>query len=47
MPIVETLLRLQPSQVCSAEKARILEGLIKQVADNLGSNNYELNVKSM
>lgn len=47
LPIVQTLLRLQPTPKCSPEKAKILEALTKQVAENLGSNNYDLNVKSI
>lgn len=47
LSIVETLLRLRAGTVCSPEKAKVLETITKQVADNLGSNNYELNVKSI
>lgn len=39
LPIVETLSRLKEG-AASAEKAKILELLIKQLADNIGSNNY-------
>ena len=45
--IVETISRLNQAGQCSAEKAKILEQLTKQIAENLGSNNYDLNVKSI
>lgn len=46
LPIVETLSRLREG-TASAEKVKVLEMLIKQLADNIGSNNYELNLKSI
>lgn len=46
LPIVETLSRLREG-AASAEKVKVLELLIKQLADNIGSNNYELNLKSI
>lgn len=45
--IVETISKLNQGGQCSVEKAKILEQLTKQIAENLGSNNYDLNVKSI
>jgi hypothetical protein len=38
--IVETLFKLKATAHCSPEKAKILELITKQLAENLGSNNY-------
>lgn len=44
--IIETIVKLRNTK-SSPGKNKILETLVKQIAENLGSNNYELNVKSI
>jgi hypothetical protein len=45
--IVETISKLNDQVPCSPGKGKILEQLTKQIAENLGSNNYDLNVRSI
>lgn len=45
--LIETLNKLQKNRQLTLETCQALEGVIRQVADNLGSNNFELNLKSV
>ena len=45
--ILEVLIRLRGNQVYSKKKNAVLEVLIKQTSENLGSTNYELNAKTI
>lgn len=45
--IIEVLIRMRDNYMHSKNKNMILETLIKQVAEHLGSTNYELNAKSI
>jgi hypothetical protein len=45
--LIETLNRLQKQGPLSLNTCQALESVIRQVAENLGSNNFELNLKSV
>ena len=45
--LVEVLMRVKDNRVRSQKKSKVLETLIRQISENLGSTNYEMNSKTI